>query len=508
MRQRPIPFPLLLGAATVLSLANAAHAQDAPVGGRRGWTVEPSVSLRQTFTDNQDLQTVKKSEGITEATAAVRVASGGGRLRGALDYALTGAIHWRDNDANALRHYLNAVSTAELIEGTAFVDVRGSYTQQAISAFGVQSTDRALSERNQSDVASLAVTPYVRGRLGGAARYDARVSVESTRAKGTDASDVDNASVLLHVDSGAGGSQLGWSADASNNISDFKAGRRTYNSRIRAGLSYTIGREWRVGVSAGQERTDILALEAESTNTWGAQLEWTPSERTSLSANVEKRFFGNSHAVRFAHRTPNTAWALADTRDVSTSSSQGSASFGSAYDLFFRQFASVEPDAARRDTMVRTYLQTNGINPNAVVVGGFLASAATLQRAQTASVALVGARNTVTLQASASQSERADRLATGFDDLSNTREVRQRGISLAWAHRLTPLASINVTGAYQRSAGDLAAQETTLKSLSAAYTAPVGARASFSAGVRRAEFESASTPYEENAVFAAIRLLF
>ena len=494
--------------ATLLCMLGAAQAQDTPSSGRRGWTVEPSVSLRQTFTDNQNLQTVKKSDAITEATAGLRVSNGGGLLRGSLDYSLTGSLYWRNKDANDLRHFLNAAATAELIEGRAFVDLRGSYTQQAISAFGTQSPDPSLSERNQSDVGSLSISPYVRGRLGGAINYEARASAATTRAKGTDAADVDNASAALHLDSGARGAPLGWTADATHNVSDFKAGRRTFDRRLRAGLSYTIGREWRVGLTAGQERTDILALDAESTTTWGAQLEWTPSERTSLSANVEKRFFGNAHSLRFSHRSPNTAWAISDTRDISTSTSQGNASFGSAYDLFFRQFASAEPDALRRDTLVRAYLQNNGINPNAVVIGGFLASAATLQRMQSASVALVGARNTVTLQATASRTERADQFTTGFDDLSSARKVRQRGASLAWAHRLTPLSSINVTGAYQRSMGDVAAQQTTLKSVSAAWSTPWGARSSVSAGARHTEFESSSAPYDENAVFAAIRISF
>ena len=198
--------------------------------------------------------------------------------------------------------------------------------------------------------------------------------------------------------------------------------------------------------------------------------DWTPTERTELSANVEKRFFGNSHAFRFSHRTPATVWALSDSRDISTTSSQGTVSFGSAYDLFFRQLESAEPDPVRRDQLVRVLLLVNGINPNAVIVGGFLASAATLERAQVASVALVGARNTVTLQYSGLRSERADKLTTALDDLSNVREIRQRGLSLSWAHRLTPLSSINVTGAYQRSEGDTSSQETTLKSITATWT--------------------------------------
>ena len=191
---------------------------------------------------------------------------------------------------------------------------------------------------------------------------------------------------------------LGWSAVASHTVSDFRAGRRTFDSRVRAGFNFLFSPELKVGVTAGRERTDLLVLGGESNPTWGVQADWTPTERTALSANVEKRFFGNSHAFRFSHRTRATVWALSDSRDISTTSSQGTVSFGSAYDLFFRQLESAEPDPVRRDQLVRTLLLVNGIDPNAVIVGGFLASAATLERAQVASVALVGARNTVTLQ--------------------------------------------------------------------------------------------------------------
>jgi uncharacterized protein (PEP-CTERM system associated) len=158
--------------------------------------------------------------------------------------------------------------------------------------------------------------------------------------------------------------------------------------------------------------------------------------------------------------------------------------------------------------MVRNYLQANGIDPRANVIDGFLASAVTLQNTQAMSVALVGARNTVTLRASASRSERADRVTTSLDDLSTSTRVRERGLALDWAYRLTPASSITVTGSYQRSEGDLATQLTTLKALSAAWSAPLGARSTVSAGARHAVFDSTVTPYTENAVFAAVRLAF
>jgi uncharacterized protein (PEP-CTERM system associated) len=492
-------------AAWALLTTAAALAQDSA---GRGFTVEPSVSARQSFTDNRTLSTNKASEAITELGAGLRVASSRGTLRGSLDYNLTGSIYAKDSDSNELRHFLGAAATAELVDGSAFVDVRASYTQQAISAFGTQAADRALTNSNRTDVASLSVSPRLRGNLGGFASYQVRAFAQTTRAKDTDASDVDSASVTGRLDSAGASRSLGWFAEASHQTSDFKAGRRTFDERVRLGVTTLIGTDLRLGVTAGRERTDLRVLGGASNDTWGLQADWSPSPRTALAANFEHRFFGDAHSVRLTHRTPNTSWAVSTSRDLSDTSSQGVGAFGSAYDLFFRQFAALEPDEAKRDALVRAYLGANNIDPRAVIVGGFLASTVTLKRAQSASVALIGARNTVTLQLSASRDERADELVTVIDDLSTVREVRQRGVTVDWAYRLTPQSSVSLGLGYQRSTSDTNAQQSTLKSLSVLWTAPLGARSTVSAGLRRAEFDSPTSPYDENAIFAALRMSF
>ena len=498
---------LLLALALFALAPCLASAQDAG-GAKRTWTIEPSVSLRESFTDNQRLQTVKEADAITEANASVYVTGTAGALRGHLDYSITGSVYARHRAANEIRHFLNGSAIAEIIDGQGFVDLRANYSPHAISAFGNQSPDSGLSSSNRSDVGSLSISPYLRGRLGSVARYEARVSYDTTRATGTDASDVDNTFASLNVGSASSGSPLGWSASATHSIADYRAGRRTFDSRLRAGLNYVLNRELKLGVSAGQERTDMITLGGESNATWGVQGEWTPTERTSLVADAEKRFFGTAHSLRFSHRTPRTAWTVSDSRNISTSNSQGVGAFGSAYDLFFRQFASIEPDAVRRDVLVRLFMLANGINPNAVVISGFLSSAATLQRTQLASFALVGVRNTVTFQISRGSSERADKRTTAFDDLSNVRDVRQSGLSLDWSHRLTAQATLSLTGSYQRSDSTSSAVQTTLKSVIATWNATWGPHSTLTAGARRAVFDSTSAPYDENAVFASFRLSF
>jgi uncharacterized protein (PEP-CTERM system associated) len=265
----------------------------------------------------------------------------------------------------------------------------------------------------------------------------------------------------------------------------------------------------RLGAHVGRERTDLAVLGGESLAIWGAQVEWLPTERTSLAATVEHRFFGTAHQLQFSHRTPRTVWAVSSSRDVSTTSQQGVGEFGSVYDLFFRQFASAEPDAIKRDLLVRTLLSVNGIDPNTVVISGFLASAATLRRSHSASLGLIGVRNTVTLRLSASRDQRADRLANVLDDLSSATEVRQHGLALDWAYRLSATSSVSAIASYQRSKGDtIATARSTLKSLTALWTATLGPRSTASAGARHATFDSPSLPYDENSVFASFRLSF
>jgi len=494
--------PWVLGMAPCVS-----QAQDAP-GGRRAWSFEPSASVQQIFTDNYRTQTVKASDAITELIAAARMSGTSGAIRGFVDYSLTGSLYARHGDENDLRHSLSSALNAELVEGMAFVDLRGTYTQQVVSAFGSQSSSLSLVNGNRNDVASIAIAPSLRGRVGGALRYEARASYEATRAKDTSAGDVDNILASLRLEGGSPGGRLGWFGDATHTVSDFLAGRRTYDDRLTVGVTYLPVRELKLGVSAGRERTDLEVLNGESTTTSGLSVEWTPTERTALAAKVDKRYFGTGHSLQFSHRTPSTVWTLSSSRDVSTSSAQGTAGFGSAYDLFFRQFASVEPDTSKRDVLVRNYLQANNINPNAVVVGGFLASAATLQNTQSASVALVGVRNTITLRATTSRSQRADGLSTSLDDLSSSSRVRQRGLSLDWSLRLTPQSTVSVAGSMQRSTGDLSSQTTTLKSVTASWSSTLGPRSGVSAGARYADFTSTTVPYEESALFAAFRYAF
>lgn len=492
--------------ATWRRLPLAALLAAAPAAYGAGLVIEPSVAVTETLTDNYALSAAKKADSITQASAGLRAASTAGRLRGFLDYSLTGLVYASHSERNDILNALRAAGTAEVIERRGFVDVQASISQQTISAFGTQSPDPGRIDANRAEVRSLAVTPYLRGRLAGDTDYELRVSHDLSKSDRAAASDVSHTSALAALNGGR--SVVGWGLDASRQITDFETGRRTEDDRLRGSLRYAVRHGLVFGVNAGRESNDYTSVDKRSSTTWGANATWTPSPRTSLAASFEHRFFGKAHSLVFSHRSRRTVWSFADTRDVSVGNNAFSARRGSIYDLFFLQFASVEPDPVRRDALVREFLRTNGIDADLPVISDFLQSSATLQRLQSLSFALLGVRSTVTFRATQSRSERLDIVSGAIDDLSQATQVRQRGFTADLSHRLTPLSTVGLGASWQRTRGSLGTQSSSLKGVNAGWSTRTGPRSNLSAGVRHVEFDATANPYNENAVFATFQLRF
>ena len=158
--------------------------------------------------------------------------------------------------------------------------------------------------------------------------------------------------------------------------------------------------------------------------------------------------------------------------------------------------------------MVNNFLQANAINPNISVVSGFLTSAASLQRRQDISFALLGLRDTVTFIANRSQGSRLDTIAVANDDLANSGAVRQNGVSVSYAHRLTPDASLNVLASVQKATDGLGLQSTSTKSVNLSLSTRLTRRSTAVLSARRVVFESNTSPYTESAIIGALNVQF
>jgi uncharacterized protein (PEP-CTERM system associated) len=489
--------------------AAGAAATQQPSSGRRAYYIEPRVSATQTFTDNVELMDSKKrADSITQATVGVRAASESGRIRGFFDYSLSKQLYARTHEKNTTNNSLNAFGTAELVDKWAFVDVNANISRQAISAFGTQSLDRNNVNSNSTEVANFRISPYVRGRALSELNYEARYTVAGTRSRSSQASDIDETDALFRIGSDPAVGKLSWSADLSRQEADYSLGRDTQADRLRLVLTYSINPQLNVYGIAGRESNNYASVDKESHSSGGAGLNWALSERTRVALEAENRFFARTHKISFEHRTPRTVWKYVDSKDVTTNPGQGATgTIGTLYDLFFAQFASIQPDPILRAQMVNAFLQANGLNPNAPSAGGFLASGVTLQRRQDLSLALLGVRDTVTIIAGRSSVSRIEGAPVVGDDLSFAPGVDQRNFTVSYARRLTPDSSLNVLAGHQRTAGAAGLQGNTLKTVNVSLSSRLGLKVSGTVGFRRSVFDGLS-PYTENAVTGSLSMQF
>lgn len=502
-----MPMHRLAPALLLCLTAGAAMAQSGP-----GLRLQPFVSLGQTVTDGflPEGGGDRRGEAITTLGAGLRMFGRGGRIEGSLDYSLQGLIHARETGSNALQHRLQAGLKGELVPRHLTVGLQASIAQQPVSALAVQTPDGVVTERNRAQVSTLSLQPVWQASLGGAVDASAALVLSATdtsRAEaGASTSDSANASASLGLQS-SGSGRLGWSLSAVRSVVDFDAGRKTEDDRLTAGLSYRPDVDWQLRLRGGVEANDFRQATKERYDSWGAGLEWTPSPRTKVSLDGDRRSFGHSHTIELQHRSRRTVWRYSDGQDVSRGSNDTAQTLIGAYDLFFELLASQEPDPALRAQLVDSLLQRNGLARDSQVALGYLTSSVTLQRRQEASVAIDAQRTTWLLSAYSTRSERVDTVSSAVDDTAGGNTVRQRGLSLTVAHRLTPTGSLSLALSTLRSS-DGGGLNSRLRSLSAGWTERVGVRTDFSLAVRHSDYDADLEPYTENAVIANLTLRF
>ncbi len=498
-------------AAIAWQVTPSAQAQEGGIASHSGFTIAPRVSVMETVTNNVGLSSANpQAEQITDVSAGFRIASGSSRLSGYVDYTLHQLLYAQGTSGRSTQNQLNALGTFQAVENWAYLDFSGVISRQAISAFGAQSRDNDAVNSNFTESRTLRLSPYVRGHLGSLASYEARYGVTSTSSKSNLLSDSRQQDGSLQLSSTSSAASISWSINASRQLSEYASGgRATEADSLQGRVNYTATPQLRFFATGGTESNNYSSAgkESHSTSGWGA--DWSLSDRTKVAATQQRHAFGETHGLTLDHRTGRTSWTVSDTRSVTSNTGQGSASLGSNYDLLFAQYAAVEPDPQKRAQLVNAFLQVSGIDPNTVVVGGFLTNAISLQRSQNLSFALLGVRDTITFSASRTESRRLDTMSNVADDLGNANLVRQRGFSVSYSHRLTPEAALSVQLQQQVSSGTSGQQDTTLNALNINLSTRLGAKTSTSFGARRNLFDgSAGTAYNESALFGTLNMQF
>jgi len=476
----------------------------------RASSVVPRVSVTEYYTDNYNLARDNKKSGLTtDVSPGLHLSSSVGRVVGSLDYSLHQIIQSNDSNKNELQNALDTTGTVELVDRWAFVDINGKISQRTISAFGAQSTLDSFSNTNKTEVSSFRVSPYIKGGFKYFADYEARYESSTTRAKNVQYANANGQSIDLKLNGTGINGRLHWSSQLSTKRVEQSSSQTVKSDDIKNSLSYLIHPQFNLTASFGREYGNYSSSETNYKNTTGLGAIWTPSERTTLSADIENAYAGKTHKLNFEHRTSKTSWRISDIKNVSFSNSVSSNSIlGNTYTLLFNQLVSVEPDPVKRAEMVNNILLTKyGISSDSVL-NGYLTSGTSIQRTQDFSFSLLGVRDVITFTAMQSIGKNIEKSSISLDDFSSNNTITQRGITLSLMHRLDSNASLNAQFTSQKNTSDSSNLASNLKSISVDTSTKVSSKSVVTVGVRRTIFSNSASPYNVNSINGGLSVQF
>ena len=505
-----VVFAVFLMMLAVSAESAWAQSTDAAASVKPALSIVPRVSISETATDNVRLTaTDRQFELVTVVSPGIRISGDRGRLKGYFDYELNARYFSQNTSGADTQNALTAFGTFEAVENWAFVDFNAGISQQSVSALAAPLIGSTALNGIQNESTTVRLSPYLRGRLSDTVDYEARYSFAVNRNNASTAFDTNSRDGSIRLSGRGAGSRLGWSLTAQRQNIAFSNGRDTESDLVTGDVIYAVLPKVTVSLSVGRDSNNFTSVEKESAGTFGYGVTWIPSETTSFSAAREHRRVGESFNLNAFHRTARTVWRFTDSRSIANPAAQtGLANLGSAFGIFFDQFADTEPDPVRRATLVNSFLLTNGIDPNSSVTANFATSAASLLRRQDLSFSLLGIRDTITFIATRSEASRVDTLSSAVDDLSNGAVVRQAGLSVSLAHKLTPRSSMNLLLSSSQSSDSLNLQENTSRLLNLSFLTRLGPRSTAALSARHVVFDSNINPYTESAVTGTFSVQF
>lgn len=502
----------------VLSLQVCAQEEEpATVQLKPSWRIAPNAKVDFTYTDNvAPGQGAKTGDFITRLAPGIKVDGKSARASGSLDYKWQQNLYADNSQLNNHQQSLRANGKLELVEQWMFIDASANIAQRPTSAFGMQGIGNELISVNRTETTAYQWSPYVQGQLGGKADYELRYNNSHTTANtGVIASYGGTTSEVwsARLTGASPWSILGWSVNTEQQNVELGSVRKFETTRFSGTLEFRVAPQVRFFVNAGRERDNFSQVQWQQRATSGYGADWSPTERTLLSLKQDRRSYGNSHSLTLKHRTALTVWTLSDARSVNLPGQQMTqAPIVTAYQLLDSLLLS-QPGFSDPFVRAQTVGQLLGnVSPDTLIYGNIMSSQAMTQRRQEASIALMGANNTVTLTLQRSSSQRLTSSSVALlagDDFALTTNIRQTGLNGTWTHKLSPHSTLTLNALSSRSQGGTSSLETRLRSLNLMLTTKLGEHTTATAGLRQTSFDTTSTnSYDEQAVMGSLLVTF
>lgn len=393
---------VLLPLAAGLCAAFPAHA---------AWDFSPIANARATYSDNVTLQADENARGgfIGQLSPGFELSNRSQRFDFKLNYMYNLYEYSGKRQSGAQRHSqdLDSALKSRLVEELLYLDANAAVHQQALSAFGPQSSGNGYISNNQNEVRTYRISPYLVHRFGAFANGELRYTRDSVSTDHIGMRRSDGNTISTKVASGPSFRRFGWDVSLARAVYDEElpvsgGGERfqtTSSKNANVGLRYVATPQLNVGVFGGYDAYDYSSLGgAQSGTAYGANVAWQPSARTSIEASAGHRFYGPSYSLNLQHRSRGTVWNVLYSDAVSTTRSQfllpQAIDTAAMLDRLFRAQIS---DPALRAAAVQAYIQQAGLPASLATSVNFLSNRYSLFKQLNASVAWQLSRTTTTV---------------------------------------------------------------------------------------------------------------
>ena len=481
----------------------------------QNWRVEPAFSAQETLTNNVNLVTSdsRRSDWVTQLTPSLRVTEKGARTSLVGSVSLPVLLYARTGSENNTAYpSADLLGDMALIENWLHVEGQLTISQQFFNPFGAQplGLENATQNRYQSD--TYRISPYMKGVTPGKVSYELRNNNVWTNVHNTPVTSDDFRYTQFKGNAVQTETAIGWQADFDVNDVVVNNGD-TFRSRlVRFQPIYKVDPQLKLVATAGYEENHFPTDDSRNA-IYGGAFEWHPTPRTNITGSLEHRFFGPGYQFSFDHRTPLSVWTVRISRNTS-SYPQQLANLPAGADvsaLLNGLFLTTIPDPALRQQAIDQFIRDRGLPSVLSSPQNIYSQQVFLQESQTASVGLLGTRNTVVLtifnirSQPISASGDALTLPVNFGDNS-----RQTGISLLWSHKLTAAVALDATIERFRTVANPPLEGTTNQTaLRLAVSMPLSAKTTVFGGARYQTLSSdVATNYNEAAAFIGLTHTF
>jgi uncharacterized protein (PEP-CTERM system associated) len=423
----------------VVLVAMAALQGHCPLAAAADWTLEPSISARESYTDNVFLSSNKEGDLITDISPSIGLRARGNRLTLDAAYSLQTLTYLNNSSQSTIRNYLNSFATLEALDDFFFVDADASISQQSVSPFGPSASNNGSLSSNQYEARTFGVSPYVRGKFASGLSYDARYRASWSTSDSAALSSSETTQATGNITSPI--RLFGWKAEYNQSKTDFQNQQRaSYDTTIYRGrLFFQPVSTLRLQAIGGYEENNY-GISDQSGNTYGAGFSWAPSPRNSIDAEWEERYFGPSYLVNAQHRTRMSVWSLNYSRNITTTPEELLRLPAGNIAAFLNQTLTPKlPNEAQRIAAIQDFLFTTGLSPFLANSRSFYSEQVFLQERLTASATLLGRRNLVsfTLFWLDSESVSPSLNIPLVDIFATNNRFKQQGAALGWNHRFS-----------------------------------------------------------------------